>query len=128
MATLLPISPKVLADLEWPKLLAALAERARTDLGRKRCLDRPFLDSADEVRTALAHVEELEVLTSQSLALPSWGVRDIRVLVDRAAKGGTLEAQELLGCASVLAAMLRVKDFVDARRDRLPRARHAGQG
>ncbi len=122
MAPLPPISQKILDDLEWSTILDALASRARTDLGRARCLARPFLDSADEARESLASIDELNVLTSQSLSIPSWGVRDVRPLIDRAAKGGTLEAQELLGCAAVLGAMLRVKDFIDERSDRLPRA------
>lgn len=117
-----PISQKLLDDLEWPTLLAALAERARTDLGRARCLSRPFLPTADEARESLAEIDELGVLTAQSLSIPSWGVRDIRPLIDRAAKGGTLEAPELLACAAVLDSVLRVKDFIEERADRLPRA------
>ncbi|MBI5544719.1 MAG: endonuclease MutS2, partial [Deltaproteobacteria bacterium] len=90
-----PFPAKTLEDLQWSEILSALAQRAKTDLGKQRCRTRPFLASAAEVREELARVEELRALAvEERLALPLWGVRDVQPLLDRASKGGTLEPAE----------------------------------
>ena len=120
---MITIPPRTLADLEWQKILDALAGRSKTDLGRTRCLARSFLDEPEDVRESLARIEEVRALAvEQRLSIPVWGVRDIRGPVDRASKGGMLEPAELVACAAVLEAMGRVKDFVEEKKDRLPRA------
>lgn len=116
-------SEKTLADLQWPKVQQALGARAKTDLGKARGLSRGFFASADAVRESLAQVEELRRLAlEERLELPLWGVRDVRPLMERAGKRGTLEATELLACAAVLHALARAKDFLETRQARMPRA------
>ena len=86
-----PISAKTLADLGWQQILGALALRAKTDLGKARCLARPFLETADEVREQHARTEELRAMAvAERLALPLWGVRDVSAMLERAQKGGRL--------------------------------------
>jgi DNA mismatch repair protein MutS2 len=116
-------SDKTLADLQWSKVLDALGARAKTDLGKARSLARRFLTRAEEVEEALARIEELRRLAvEERLELPLWGVRDVSSLLERAGKRGTLEAPELLACATVLHSLARAKDFVEARRANMPRA------
>jgi DNA mismatch repair protein MutS2 len=117
------IPEKTLNDLEWPQILRALSERAKTDLGKARALSRPFLEGADSVHEELARIEELRALAvTERLSLPFWGVRDVRGLLERAQKGGTLDPGQLTACAAVLQAMARGRDFVEERRERMPRA------
>ena len=117
------IPAKTLEDLQWSSILQALASRAKTDLGRARCLVRPFLETTEAIRAELERSEELSKLSvEEQLTLPLWGVQDIRKPLERASKGGTLEPAELLSCAAVLHALLRVRDFVESREQRLPRA------
>jgi DNA mismatch repair protein MutS2 len=120
---MIQIAEKTLHDLQWPKILQALAQRAKTDLGRARSLKRPFLDSAELVREELARSEELARLSlEEQLTLPLWGVQDIGVLLQRASKGGTLEPAELLSGSAVLHSLARVRDFLEPRQGRMPRA------
>jgi len=122
-----PVPEKTLADLQWQQILQALAQRAKTDLGKARGLGRAFLDSAAQVKEELARVDELVRLqVEEQLTLPIWGVRDVRPLLDRAAKGGTLEPSELTGCANVLQSLGRTKEFVESRAGRMPRAAAIG--
>ena len=118
-----PIPEKSLANLQWGAVLKALADRAKTDLGKERCAARPFLDKAEDVRSELARIEELRGLAvEERLALPSWGVKDVKALLYRASKNGTLEGADLLVCANVLQASVRVKDFIEMRQTKMPRA------
>ena len=117
------IPAKTLDNLQWKLILQALATRSKTDLGRARSLARTFLETPDEVRDALARSEELSRLAiEEQLSLPLWGIQDIRKPLERASKGGTLEGAELLSSAAVLHALARVRDFVESREQRLPRA------
>lgn len=114
-------------DLGFPRLLEALAGRARTDLGQARARERALLSGADEVGEALALVEEARLLAGEQRQLPLVGARDVRGLVDRAAKGATLEGKELKDVANVIAAISRTKDALDAQRGRVPRLARLGE-
>src|SRR5262245_33180327 len=112
-----PFSPKTCDNLQWPTILGALAERTKTDLGRALALKRPFLETAGVIHRELERTTELMALSVQDqTALPLWGIHGIASQLERAAKGGTLEASELLDVAGVLLALARVRDFIEARR------------
>lgn len=118
-----PIPAKTLHDLQWNAILEALASRAKTDLGKARCLARPFLPGPAEVREELDKTEELRTLWIQEhLTLPLYGVRDIKNLLARSSKGGALEPADLLACANVLNATVRARDFLEDRQRAMPRA------
>lgn len=115
-----PLAAKVLRDLRFHDLGQALAARAQTDVGRARCLAWPFPADAAAVTASLDLVEEIRGLNGEGWELPVGAVRDVRPLSERAKRGGVLEPPELVGCARVLRALTRLKDFLDDRRDALP--------
>lgn len=116
-----PFNDKVLADLHWDDIRRALAARTRTEPGHDRAIARPFCVSRDEVVRALARSEELaRLLRDEGEGLPLGDVRDVRPLLDHAAKGGVLESGDLLLSAACLRALTRLRDFVESRRERLP--------
>ena len=122
MNPLLALDPadQALEDLGLPRLLEALAARARTDLGRSRALGRGPQGDAEGVRAALALVEEARLLAGQQRALPLGGVGDVRAAVERARRGAMLEARELVEAAGVLSASARTKDFLASQSKHAP--------
>ncbi|MBS2032313.1 MAG: Smr/MutS family protein [Deltaproteobacteria bacterium] len=118
---------QALLDLGFPRLLEALAGRARTDLGQARALRRPLHADADDVREALAMVEEARLLAGEQRVLPLAGARDVRALVARAGKGATLEGPELVQLAHVMAALSRTRDFLEDVAGRVPRLARLGE-
>lgn len=115
-----PLNDKVLADLHWSEIIQALAARTRTEPGHCRARARPFCTHRDEVERALAQAEELAgLLREEGEGLPLSGICDVQPLLEHAAKGGCLEAGELLAAAAALRALVRLRDFVEARRARL---------
>ena len=115
-----PFNDKVLADLHWTDILQALAARTRTEPGHCRALAHPFCADRGEVERALEQSEQLaDLLREEGDGLPLGGICDVRPLLEHAAKGGRLEASDLLLVASVLRALVRLRDFIEARRARL---------
>ncbi|MGH7296303.1 MAG: hypothetical protein ACRELB_15290, partial [Polyangiaceae bacterium] len=53
-----PCPPKTRADLEWDRVLAAVAERCVGPLGRQLALDLPFAETRDQARALLAQAAE----------------------------------------------------------------------
>jgi DNA mismatch repair protein MutS2 len=109
-----------LDDLAFTEVLKALAARCRTSAGRERAARRPFLESTGEVVNALALVEEARRLAEQQLSLPLSGLEDVRVHVERAAKGGLLEPKELLAVAHVTLACARLRELLEERDEWVP--------
>jgi DNA mismatch repair protein MutS2 len=116
----LPFSPRTLQDLHYADVLAALSARCRTDVGQERARARAFLDGPDEVRRALALVEEARALLSRGETLPLDGVSDVRGHVQRAAKGALLAPAELHACARTLFACLRMRQVLAPLAAELP--------
>jgi DNA mismatch repair protein MutS2 len=116
----LPFSSRTLQDLAYADVLGALAARCRTDVGRERALLRPFLEGPDNVRAALARIEEARALLRQAEPLPLDGVADVRGNVERAAKGALLDPAELHAFARTLFAFLRTREVLLPRAGEFP--------
>ena len=114
------VNEKALDELGWPKLCAALAQRARTPMGSERCLGLLPGDDADAARTRLARVEEARVLRRHERELPLEGALDVRPTLGRAAREGTLEPAELLHIARLIRASGSARRFCSSQADRAP--------
>ncbi len=112
--------PKARADLEWARLLAALAERCDTALGRDLALRLDPSIDRDETRRVLAEVEEAIRTAQQGEPLPLPELPDAREAFARVEHGGVLSATELRGIATVLAAARVLRRFLHARQKDLP--------
>ena len=113
-------SEHTLSALGFDDIRHALGRRCRTEPGKVRALARPFLDSRDEVQAALRLVEEARVLKQEPLSLPLAGVSDVRVAVDRAARGAMLEPQDLIAVCHALFAFERATQVLEERREKVP--------
>ncbi|WP_188816536.1 endonuclease MutS2 [Calditerricola satsumensis] len=103
---------RALEVLEFPKILAALAEKTVSPLGREKAEAlRPSTDPA-VVRTWQDETAEAARLLRHHDAVPLAGVRDIRPLVSRAQKGGTLLPDDFVAIAQTLKTGRRLKAFL----------------
>jgi DNA mismatch repair protein MutS2 len=114
------VNEKALSELGWPKLCGELAARARTPMGRERCLSLLPGDDADVARTRLARVEEARLLKRFERELPLADAVDVRASVGRAARDGTLEPAELLQVARLIRASESARRFCYSQADRAP--------
>ncbi len=114
------VNEKTLNELAWPQLCAELARRARTPMGRERCVALLPGDDADEARRRLARVEEARLLARHERELPLADAVDVRPSLGRAQREGTLEPQELLQIARLIRASDSARRFCFSQADRAP--------
>jgi DNA mismatch repair protein MutS2 len=115
-----PCPAKTRADLEWDRVLAALADRCTGPLGRDYALALSFAGTRDEARTWLAQSAEATRLLVDGRALPSVEIDDVREAIERARVGGVLAPVELRGLGRMLGAARSLRRFLASRRAELP--------
>lgn len=86
----------VLAKLEFPEILRRLAGRCRFSVAAERALEIGPSGDPEQVAYLLGVTAEAVDLQTNFPDVTIGGARDIRLLVDRAAKGGRLQPPELL--------------------------------
>ena len=106
----MPFDAHALDTLDYPRLCAALTERAATPMGTE--LARRLCPVADETRVT-RELDELEdALFGVSLSLG--GIGDVRDLRERAAEGRVLSGQELLEVAYALDGAMTLRRSIAA--------------
>lgn len=96
--------------LEFDKVVAALAERAATDLGRERCLKLRLSVDSDVVRRRLAETTEARLLLDAGRPVPFGGLRDIRPALHRARIGSVLSPADLLAVGATLGGLHNLRE------------------
>ena len=114
------VNDKTLHELGWAALCGELAQRARTPMGKELC--RALVPGDDEAIAALRlqRVEEARLLKRFDKELPVAEAVDVRSPLGRAARGGTLEAQELRQIARLIRAAASARRFCFSQADRAP--------
>ena len=93
---------KSVQALEFPKVLAKVAQEAGFSIGRERVLAlRPTTDPADAARRLAFTSEAVRLLEEQPRAAVG-GAHDIRAHVRRASRGGDLGAHDLVAVGATL--------------------------
>ena len=121
------LSPSTQANLRYADILLALALRCQTSLGKERALTRPFLDTLEEAREAMALIEEARHLLLEPLRLPFAELGDGRECVERASKGAVLDSNELLGLMRALFVFEQTAELLEEREEFLPRMAMLGR-
>jgi DNA mismatch repair protein MutS2 len=111
---------KTRSDLEWDRLLDALASRASSRPGRAALLALPFLDTEADVRQALGEVREAMELAVTGDPLPVPPLESAAPLAARAQKGELLTPVELRQVLSLVAAVRVLAAFARRRAERCP--------
>ncbi len=98
--------------LGWDKIRQALADRARTPLGRKACLE--LTPSRDEqvIARAQARHRQLAWLSDQGKGLPVEAIEDLQDDLVRAAKGGVLDGEAVGRVALAMIVSTQVRTFL----------------
>ncbi len=118
------IPEKTRSDLDWARLLDALAARCETAVGRDLAAEL-VPERRDDVLRAIAEVREAMATAELAEPLPVPALPDARDAYARALHGGVLSPAELRAIAEVLAAARTLRRFLHARRDALPALRAA---
>ncbi len=107
--------PTDLDNLEFPRLLEAVAGYAVSESGREACLALRPSTSAAAVRDELARVEQLAAVTEEEPA-PLGAFPDVRAhLALSATPGAKLSGRELKEVAAMLATVRRMRGYLRAR-------------
>lgn len=115
-----PCPPKTRADLEWDRLLEALADRCTSSLGKRRARSLPFAVDGAEVQVALAEVREAVDFDIEGEPLPSFDLPEIDAALERTRIGAPLSNEELRAVIACLSAARMLRRFLHSRRHRAP--------
>lgn len=124
------VTQKTLEQLEWPLVLERLVELAGTPHGRAAIAPGPelFCASEREMRERLAATREALAVLESAGPLPSSGAHEVEPALQRASKGGTLEADELLRIAGVVRALGAVRRFIVGQAEHAPSLAERAEG
>src|SRR5689334_10545030 len=119
---------KTLSVLEYPKVLERL--KAFCDFSASMALARALepTDSYDLALARLAETSEARRLFSTNDNIGIGGAHDIRAAADLAARGGVLDAQQLLDVKSTLISSRELKKSLERKMDEYPRLAQIAAG
>ena len=115
-----PCPDKTRADLEWDRVLGAIAERCGSVPGRLSALELPFRTTREGVRSALEETSEATLLRREGATLPVVGLDDVRESIERLRTAGVLSGPELRALTQLLFWARSLRRFLTARKDRVP--------
>jgi len=115
-----PCPPKTRSDLEWDRVLGAVASRCAGPLGRELALALPFAETREQARDFLAQSAEAVRVLEDGRTLPVGEVDDVREAIERARVGGVLSPVELRGIGRLLGAARALRRFLASRRASAP--------
>lgn len=115
-----PAPQKTRADLEWTRLLEAIATRCMGPMGRAHALALPFGRDREESRRKAAEAREATELHKDGEPLPILDVPDVRPSLERVRALGVLGPVELREVSGMLAAARLLRRFLAARRELRP--------
>lgn len=115
-----PCPPKTRKDLEWDRLLEALAARCAGVPGERLALALPFAATRDEAARRLGEASEAATLRWRGEPLPAAALPDLKGALDRARAGGVLAPAELRALGAAFEAARALRRFLASRRAACP--------
>ena len=106
--------------LEWDAVLEALAGRTVSALGAERSRSLPLAETLEEASTSLRETAEMVALEASGEGLPLTTFPDLRLVVERAAKGALLLAVDCRDLTIVLGLVSDILRYLQRRRDEAP--------
>ena len=106
--------------LEWDAVLEALAGRTVSALGAERSRSLPLAETVEEASTSLRETAEMVALEASGEGLPLTTFPDLRLVVERAAKGALLLAVDCRDLTIVLGLVSDILRYLQRRRDEAP--------
>lgn len=115
-----PCSDKARIDLEWDRLVRAIADRTASVDGRVAAAKLPFLVTRRAVEQSFDELREALALELGPERLPVRAFPSIGETTRRAQLGASLGAAELIAVKVVLDAVTLMRRFLKANREKLP--------
>ncbi|MEI7891790.1 MAG: Smr/MutS family protein [Myxococcales bacterium] len=115
-----PLPQKTRLDLEWDRVLNALAVRCSGPMGASLARSLPFADEPDAVRRLAREAQQAFELLAQGEPLPVIELPDVREAVGRLRVGGVLAPSELRAVAQVLLSARSLRRFLGSRKTTCP--------
>jgi len=113
-----PCPPKTRSDLDWARLLDALASRCVSHMGKALAKDLPFAATRAEARRLLAEAREATELLAAGEPLPVVELGEVSSAVGRVGAAGVLAPPEIREVGKALGAARALRRFLTARRAR----------
>jgi DNA mismatch repair protein MutS2 len=113
-----PCPTKTRNDLEWDRLLAALAARSVSHMGRALALDLPFATTRSQTRRLLDEAREATELLAAAEPLPVVELSDVSDALGRVGASGVLSPIEIREIGKALGAARVLRRFLSVRRTR----------
>ncbi|WP_053235178.1 endonuclease MutS2 [Sandaracinus amylolyticus] len=110
---------KTLRDLQWSRVVEAVAARCAGPLGA-RLTSLALAPDLATARVSMEETREALALRNDGEPLPLSGIRDVRSSLDRVARAGSLEGIALRDLRVTLGAARTLRLFLARRRDRAP--------
>lgn len=114
-----PCPDKTRSDLEYDRVLAALASRCVSEMGKALALDLPFAATRTETRRLLDEAREATELLHAAEPLPVVALGDVSGAVGRVGAAGVLAPPEIREIGKSLEAARALRRFLGARRSRV---------
>lgn len=108
------------SSLDWPAVVSAWSEYARTSLGKDAIGNAHPLPDVPSIERAFDAVSEMLALEDQGVDAGAGGVADIRRDTDRGSRGEVLADDELQRASATLVALVRVARNLEAVADQAP--------
>ncbi|MFO0680065.1 MAG: Smr/MutS family protein [Polyangiaceae bacterium] len=112
--------PKTRTDLEWQRVLDAVAARCEGPMGKALARALPFPETREDSLRALEESREARMAWDDGDPLPVRGVPDVQESVERARAQGVLSATELRSIGEMLGVARGLRRFLSSRRERMP--------
>lgn len=119
-----PCPEKTRADLDYGRLLEALAARCVSEMGKALARALPFAATREDVRRLQEEAREATALHENGEPLPVTALGDVSGVAARVAAEGVLAPGEIRDLGKALEAARALRRFLATRRSRVP-ALHA---
>jgi DNA mismatch repair protein MutS2 len=114
-----PCPDKTRADLDYGRVLAALADRCVSEMGKALARVLPFAATRSETRRLLDEAREASELLAAGEPLPVVALSDVSAAVGRVGAAGVLAPIEIRELGKALEAARVLRRFLGTRRSRI---------
>jgi DNA mismatch repair protein MutS2 len=115
-----PCPDKTRSDLEYGRVLEALAERCASEMGKALARGLPFAATRSETRRLLDEAREATELLAAGEPLPIVALGDVSGALGRVGAAGVLSPPEIREIGRALEAARTLRRFLGVRRSRVP--------
>ena len=109
------LSAHSLCALDWSVITEQLAQHARTGRGQVASAQVDLTPDLAEAECRYRAVAEVDQLESEGERVPLGSIHDLRQVLDRAERGGVLDASDLQQVRDTMVGIHRLQGWVMAR-------------